>query len=139
MSEERRAEQPAPIYGPGPWSERYTYAPAVRVGNLLFFSGTTGTDDNNCIVAPGDIVEQTRQIYRKFDKILRSLGTSCEAIVQTVDHITTTENYKGTARVRREFIKHANTAATGVIVAGLLREGALIEITAIAVLPGDRA
>src|SRR4029079_14021347 len=129
------AHLPQPIYGDAPWSERYTYAPAVRVGNLLFFSGTTGTDENNQIVSP-DIVEQTRQIYRKFDRILRSLGTSCEAIVQTVDHITTTENYKGTALVRREFIKHANTTATGVIVAGLLREGALIEITAIAVLPG---
>jgi enamine deaminase RidA (YjgF/YER057c/UK114 family) len=128
---------PQPIYGSAPWSERYTYAPAVRVGNLLFFSGTTGTDEDNRIVS-SDIVEQTRQIYRKFDRVLRSLGASCEAIVQTIDHITTTENYKGTAAVRREFIKHSNTTATGVIVAGLLREGALIEITAIAVLPDAR-
>jgi enamine deaminase RidA (YjgF/YER057c/UK114 family) len=123
------------IYGPGPWSERYTYVPAVRVGDLVFISGTTGTDENNQIVAPGDIVAQTRQIYQKFDRMLRSLGASCENIVQTVDHITTTENYKATAAVRREFIKHSNTTATGVIVAGLLREGAVIEITAIAALP----
>ena len=38
--------------------------------------------------------------------------------------------------VRREFLKDARPASTGVIVAGLLREGALIEISAVAVLRG---
>jgi enamine deaminase RidA (YjgF/YER057c/UK114 family) len=37
--------------------------------------------------------------------------------------------------VRREVFKGRFPTATGVIVAGLLREGALIEISAIAVLP----
>jgi len=54
--------------------------------------------------------------------------------VETVDYITTTENYRATAGVRREFLKDAKPASTGVIVAGLLREGALIEISAVAVL-----
>jgi len=55
--------------------------------------------------------------------------------VQTVDYITTTENYKATAAIRRELFPGAATTATGVIVAGLLRPDALIEISAIAVLP----
>ena len=118
------------------WPARYTYVPALRVGNLVFISGTTGTDDNNQIVAPGDIVEQTRQICRKFERLLNAAGGSCEDIVQTVDYITTTENYKATAAVRREFFKTAQPTSTGVIVAGLLREGAVIEISAIAVLRG---
>jgi hypothetical protein len=57
-------------------------------------------------------------------------------IVQTTDYITTTEGYRATADVRREVFGTKFPAATGVIVAGLLREGALIEISAIAVLPG---
>jgi len=28
------------------WPERYTYSPALRVGNLLFLAGTTATDKN---------------------------------------------------------------------------------------------
>ena len=119
-----------------PWPERYTFSPAVRVGNLLFISGTTGTDESGAITAPGDIAAQTRQIFRKFERLLRAAGGSCEDIVQTVDYITTTDNYRGTAEVRREFLKEARPVATGVIVAGLLREGALIEISAIAVLKG---
>jgi len=126
------------VFGSGHWSEKYTYTPGARAGNLVFLSGTTGTDENNEIVGPGDIVAQTRQIYRKFEKILQSVGASCEHIIQTTDHILTTENYKGTAAVRREFIKHQATTATGVIVAGLLREGALIEISAVAVIPGPK-
>lgn len=116
------------------WPERYTYSPALRVGNTIYISGTTGTDDTGNIAAPGDIVEQTRQIFRKFERLLNAAGGSCADIVQTTDYITTTQRYKETAVVRREFLKGAQPTATGVIVAGLLREHALIEINAIAVL-----
>ena len=119
-----------------PWPERYTYSPALRVDRTIYISGTTGTDDVGAITAPGDIVEQTRQIFRKFDRLLRAAGGSCEDIVSTVDYFTTTERYKDTAAVRREFMKTAQPTATGVRVAGLLREHALIEISAVAVLRG---
>jgi len=117
-----------------PWPERYTYGPALRVGNTVWISGTTGTDETGRITAPGDIVEQTRQIFRKFERLLNAAGGSCADIVQTTDYITTTERYKETATVRREFLKGAQPTATGVIVAGLLREHAVIEINAVAVL-----
>jgi enamine deaminase RidA (YjgF/YER057c/UK114 family) len=108
----------------GAWPERYTYGPALRVGNTVYISGTTGTDDAGNITAPGDIVEQTRQIFRKFERLLNAAGGSCADIVQTTDYITTTERYKETAAVRREFLKGAQPTATGVIVAGLLRQHA---------------
>ena len=111
-----------------------TYVPALRVGDMVWLSGTTGTDDSGTITAPGDIVEQTRQIFRKFEALLNAVGGSCEDIVQTTDFYTTTENYRGTAAVRRQFLKTARPTSTGVQVAGLLREHALIEISAVAVL-----
>jgi enamine deaminase RidA (YjgF/YER057c/UK114 family) len=119
------------------WPPGYTYVPALRVGNLIFLSGTTATDDGGHVVAPGDIVEQTRQIFRKFERLLEAVGATCDDIVQTTDYITTIENYRKTAEVRREFFKHGFPAATGVIVAGLLREGAVIEISAVAVVPDE--
>jgi len=119
----------------GPWPERYTFSPAVRVGNLLFISGTTASDETGAIVGPGDIVAQARYIYRKLEAILRSAGAGFEHVVETTEYITTTENYAKTAAVRREVFRAPFPAATGVIVNGLLREGALIEIRAIAVLP----
>ncbi len=122
-----------------PWSPRYTYVPALRAGSMVFLSGTTGTDDDGNITAPGDIVEQTRQIYRKFERLLNAAGGSCDDIVQTTDFYVTEENYRGTAQVRREVFKTQFPTSTGVRVSGLLREHALIEISAIAVLRGDPA
>ena len=114
------------------------FVPWVRSGDLLFISGTTAADESGAIVAPGDIVGQTRYIYRKFAAVLAAAGGGLEHIVETTEYITTTENYRGTADVRRELFQPPYPAATGVIVKGLLREGALIEISAVALLPGPR-
>ena len=124
----------SPVFGDRPWSDRYTFVPALRVGDTLYISGTTATDETGKITAPGDIEAQTRQIFRKFERLLKSVGGSCDDIVATTDYFITTENYNRTAVVRREFFRKGFPTATGVRVAGLLRKDALIEISAIAVL-----
>ena len=98
-------------------------------------TATTAVNDRNELVAPGDIVGQTRYILEKFGKLLSAAGGDFSHVVETTDYITTRENYGGTAAVRREFFRPPYPVATGVIVAGLLREGALIEISAVAILP----
>lgn len=128
------------VYGDKPWPEHYTFVPAIRIGDTVYLSGTTATDEQGRITAPGDIAEQTRQIFRKFDRLLKSIGGSCDDIVSTTDFITTTDNYNQTGAVRREFFRNGFPTSTGVIVAGLLRKEALIEISAIAVLgPAKRS
>jgi enamine deaminase RidA (YjgF/YER057c/UK114 family) len=117
------------------WPQRFTFSPAVRVGNLLFLSGTTATDDRGNIVGPGDIVVQTRQIFHKFLLILESVGGSLANIVETTDYVLSLDDYKKTAQLRRELFKGPPwPAATGVVVSGLVRKDALIEIKGIAAL-----
>jgi enamine deaminase RidA (YjgF/YER057c/UK114 family) len=117
------------------WPARYTFSPATRVGNLVFLSGTTGTDDEGNIVGPGDIVVQTRRIFEKFALILQSVGGNLSNIVETTDYVLSLDEYRKTAALRRELFKGPPwPAATGVVVAGLIREGALIEIKGIAAL-----
>lgn len=114
--------------------QRYTFPPAVRRGNLIFISGITAVDDDGNLVGEGDIVAQARFIYRLIGEVMAEAGGSMADIVQTTDYITTTEGYRATADVRREVFGAEFPAATGVIVAGLLRPGALIEISAVAVV-----
>lgn len=122
-----------PIFPNDKWPARYTFSPAVRVGNLIFLSGTTGTDDAGNIVGPGDIVAQTRRIFEKFELILKSAGAGLANIVETTDYFLSLEDYNKTAALRRELFKGPPwPAATGVVVSGLIREGALIEIKGIA-------
>ncbi len=112
---------------------RQTFAPAVKRGNMLFISGMTATDDEGKLVG-SDLEAQTRQIFTKMGKVLEAAGASYDDIVMTTDYITTTDGYRATADVRRDFFKNGFPASTGIIVAGLLRPGALIEIDAIAML-----
>jgi aminoacrylate peracid reductase len=120
---------------PAKWSDKMTFSPAVRAGRLLFISGTTAVDDNREVVGKGDIVAQTRFIFQKFEKLLKEAGASFDNIVETTEYFLTLEGYNRTAEVRREFFKGPPyPAATGVLVAGLIREHALIEIKATAVL-----
>jgi enamine deaminase RidA (YjgF/YER057c/UK114 family) len=123
---------------PGKWSQRLTFSPAVKVGSLLYISGTTATDEALQMVGIGDICEQTRQIFRKWGPILAAAGASFDDIVETTDYYTTLDGYAGTAAVRREFFRYPYPAATGVQVAALIRPEALIEIKAVAVIGARR-
>ena len=127
-----------PIYErivPGRWSDKITFSPAVRAGNLLFISGHTAVDENLNIVGEGDIVAQTRYIFQKFEAILATAGATFDNIVETTEYFLTLEDYRRTADIRREFFRGPPyPAATGVLVAGLIRKDALIEIKATAVL-----
>lgn len=120
---------------PAGWPEKFTFSPAVRVGNLVFLSGTTATDETGQLVGPGDIVAQTRQIFAKFERVLAGLGAGLENIVETTDYVLSLDDYKKTAQLRRELFKGPPwPAATGVVVSGLVRPGALIEIKAVVAL-----
>jgi enamine deaminase RidA (YjgF/YER057c/UK114 family) len=117
------------------WPKSFTFSPAVRVGNLVFLSGTTATDETGRIVGKGDIVAQTRQIFSKFAIVLESVGGSLANIVETTEYVLSLEEYQKTAAVRRELFNGPPwPAATGVVVKGLVRADALIEIKATAVL-----
>ena len=117
------------------WPRSFTFSPGVRIGNLIFLSGTTATDDKGLLVGKGDIVAQTRQIFRKFAATLALVGGGLENIVETTDYVLSLEEYQKTAEVRREVFKGPPwPAATGVVVSGLVRPDALIEIKGIAIL-----
>lgn len=113
--------------------DRYTFSPAVRRGNFIFVAGMTATDDDGNLVGT-ELATQTRHILTKLQQVLAAAGATMDDVMMTTDYITTTDGYRETADVRREFWKTGFPAATGIIVKGLLREGALIEIDAVAMI-----
>lgn len=91
--------------------KRLTFAPAVRKGNMLFISGTDATQVDPAtgkLIVKGDMVEQTTVIYEKLKAILEAAGATFEDVVWTTDYITTKENYKATAEVRRQYFGKAS-------------------------------
>ena len=118
-----------------PHFAKFTFAPVIERDGWLFISGMTASGDDGKTVHPGDIAGQTDYILAQMGKILAAAGCGYEDVVQTRDFVTTTEGYRETADVRRKYFKDPFPAATGVIVAGLLRPEALIEIEAVARIP----
>ena len=115
------------------WSDKMTFSPGVRVGNLLYISGMTAADEKGTLIGPGDIVRQTEYIFEKMGRILAAAGADFSNVVETTDYYLTLEGYAQTAAVRKKvFDGPPYPAATGVQVAGLIRPGALIEIKAVA-------
>jgi enamine deaminase RidA (YjgF/YER057c/UK114 family) len=125
-----------PLHFPGRTpSPRLSFSPAVRAGNVVWISGLTATNEALEIVGPDDIAAQTRFIFQKMEALLVPIGASLHNIVETTDYVTTWQGYERTAAVRREMLGGPPwPAAAGVLVAGLIRNGALIEIKATAVL-----
>ena len=100
----------------------------------MFVSGLTAWIPGVGVERPGDIVHQTRVIFEQLGEVLRQAGCDFGAVVATREFITTTDGYRETAEIRREFFPEPFPAATGVIVAGLLRPGVVIELEAVAAL-----
>ena len=123
---------------PDSWQNIYrrvTFSPAVKKGRVIVLSGQLSIDrETGELIGEGDIVAQTRQIYKNMQRILETANASMADIIQTTDYMTTIERYKETANIRREYFGGSFPASTGVIVAGLLNPKALIEIDAIAIV-----
>jgi 2-iminobutanoate/2-iminopropanoate deaminase len=57
------------------------YSHAVRSGDFLFVTGQLGVDPKTGTLVPGGAAEQTRQIMRNLETVLRGAGTSLERAV----------------------------------------------------------
>ena len=126
------------VINPGwPQYENYTFAPAVRRGNMLYISGQDGIRINpktGEVEGKGDMMKQCRIAYEKIDAILQAAGATWDDVVQLNDYVTTTDGYKGTAEIRRQYFKNGFPASTGYVVVRLLRREAMIEIDGIVAL-----
>ena len=112
-----------------------TFSTAVVRDGWLFVSGLTAWVPGVGVEHPDDVVRQAHVIYGRLGKVLEQAGCSFADVVATREFITTTDGYRETADVRRRYFSEPFPAATGVIVAGLLRTGVVIEIEAIAAVP----
>src|SRR5262249_56051274 len=68
------------------------YTDAVRFGDLLFVSGIGPLAEDGSLVGGDDPAEQTRQIFRNLDKVLREAGASPADVLKVIVYLTDIQN-----------------------------------------------
>ncbi len=114
-----------------PASEQLKISPAIASGDHVFLSGTTGSDVNGDM--PTDPEAQIRAAFDKIATTLQAAGLSFRSVVEmTTYHVGLRDHFDLFNAIRLDYVADPYPAWTAVEVAGLRREGAIVEIRIIA-------
>ncbi|MEP7270626.1 MAG: RidA family protein [Acidobacteriota bacterium] len=116
------------------WETIVGYSRAIRVGDQIFVTGTTATDESGAIVGAGDAYAQTVQVIRNIEKALKALGGSLDNVVRTRLFVTDISRWEEYGRAHGEFFHEIRPCATMIEISRLIDPAMLIEIEADAIV-----
>jgi enamine deaminase RidA (YjgF/YER057c/UK114 family) len=101
---------------------------------VVFLPSIQPVDEQGSIIGAGDVVAQTRAIFERAGRMLSALGLGFDRVVKTVDYLTPAAlaAYKGTGRVRKDYLGPVYPGAAGILMPRLLHPEALIQYDFIA-------
>jgi len=104
----------------------------IRTEQFIFVRGMLGQDYRTRQLASEDIRGQTRQAIENIRTVLKAGGSSLDKVVMVFVQLARREDFAGFNEVYALHFPTEPPARTAML-AGILREGALVEITAIAI------
>jgi enamine deaminase RidA (YjgF/YER057c/UK114 family) len=108
------------------------YSRAVKVGNQIFVSGTTGVDYEAPAGSESDAYSQTKKAIENISKALSNLGGSLSDVVRTRIFVRADADWNDVGRAHQEAFGSVLPAST-MITTGFLDPRILVEIEADAV------
>jgi len=102
------------------------FSPAVRVGNIIFVSGTLGTKIDGTLV-PGGIQPETRQLLENIKRTLAAAGVGMDRVVKCTVFLADLEEWPAMNEVYRSYFSNGKYPARAAVQATLLF-GARVEM-----------
>ena len=112
------------------WESMVGYSRAVRVGDRIYVTGTTATDEDSNVVGIGDAYAQTVRCIENIERALKHFDASLENVVRTRMFVTDISRWEEFGRAHGEYFRDTMPATTMVEVSGLIDPHMLIEIEA---------
>lgn len=117
-----------------PWETIVGYSRAVRIGDQVFLSGTTASDEHGNVIGVGDPAAQTEYIIRKIEKALHDVGATLADVVRVRMYVTDISQWEAVGRKHGEFFGQIRPVTTMVEVSKLIDPRHLVEIEVDAVI-----
>lgn len=111
------------------------FSSAVRAGDFIFASGTSGTVDTQGNPVKG-IEAQTQRCLENMKKELELAGASLSDVIKVQVFLTKAEDWAKMNEVYKEFFPVDRPARTAVVT-GLIRTDMLVEMECIAYIASD--
>jgi len=116
------------------WESIVGYSRAVRIGQMVYVSGTTATDSSGAIVGQGKPYVQAMQALRNIEAALNNAGAQLTDVVRTRLFVTDISQWEAIGRAHGEFFGAILPVTTMVEVSRLIDPLMLVEIEAEAII-----
>jgi 2-iminobutanoate/2-iminopropanoate deaminase len=124
---------PKEMIVPNPERKPAGFAPATKLGNLVFVSGQVGTNESGLVT--GGVREQAEQCFANIEATLKAAGATMADVMKITCFLTKESDYRAYAEAREKaFPANAQPASSTVFVKALVRPELLVEVEAIAAI-----
>lgn len=123
------------IIPPGSGKPLAPYSPGAMADGVVYVSGTLSFDKDNNVIHAGDAAAQTRHVLETIQSVIEAAGGTMADVTYNMIFITDWAYYAAVNTVYAEFFP-GDKPARFCIQCGLVKPGALVEISTIAHVGG---